>query len=898
MKKISLLIILLIGVISAYSQIPDDLSKFKSSQISDAQLKQYIDQAAKSGVSEQQVEAEFKKRGLPEPEMEILRGRIKLLQSGTGSGAAATDNKVNTENATERVAPAKENMTAPVLKSAGLQVFGAELFNKGNISFEPNLKIPTPKNYILAPDDQLIIDVYGVNEKQQTVKISPEGIIRLDYVGQIFLNGLTIEEATNRIRAKLSTVYPGIASGKTKLTVSLGSIRSIKVTILGEAAKPGTYTLSSLATVFNALYESGGPSPSGSFREIELVRNSKVVQKIDIYNFLLKGDQSQNVRLEDMDVIRVPIVKTKVSISGAVKRQGIFEMLNEENFQKLLEYAGGFKDDAYKSLIKAERFTDKEKKILDIQATNFKNFELVSGDVFEVTSILDRYENKVTISGSVFRPGVFALTEGMTIKDLIQKAEGFKEDVYLNKALITRYREDRIKEIISIDLLKLENPKNNIKLQKDDELSIASIFDFKDTYNVSVTGAVRKPGNFPYLENITLKDAIQLAGGLKDDIYTDMAVLTRRKKDRTSEVLLFSLDSVLNHSLNIDLKPEDQVYISSISEMENKYNITVFGEVFRPGNIEYSKNLTLKSALFKSGGLTDLASITNIEIARKRNDVSPNDPNARLSDLIFVKLDTTDLNFIKDDILLQPQDVITVKSDPFKQAPRNVTIYGDVLFPGTYTLETRKLRLTDLISRAGGLTVEANIEGTRLGRYKSENLRTDKVAVQKISYQVKDSTGQLKATYEKQTDEVVIDLVEALKNPNGRANIYLEPGDYLFIPKFDPMVGVNGEILRPIKTPYVSGKSLKYYVNAAAGFVGSAEKKKVFVVYQNGKAAKTRMILGIFRKYPKIKPGANIFVPKEYEKPKKSFDPQKGLIIASALGALATMAIAIVNATK
>ena len=757
MKKISLLIILLIGVISAYSQIPDDLSKFKSSQISDAQLKQYIDQAAKSGVSEQQVEAEFKKRGLPEPEMEILRGRIKLLQSGTGSGAAATDNKVNTENATERVAPAKENMTAPVLKSAGLQVFGAELFNKGNISFEPNLKIPTPKNYILAPDDQLIIDVYGVNEKQQTVKISPEGIIRLDYVGQIFLNGLTIEEATNRIRAKLSTVHPGISSGKTKLTVSLGSIRSIKVTILGEAAKPGTYTLSSLATVFNALYESGGPSPSGSFREIELVRNSKVVQKIDIYNFLLKGDQSQNVRLEDMDVIRIPIVKTKVSISGAVKRQGIFEMLNEENFQKLLEYAGGFKDDAYKSLIKAERFTDKEKKILDIQATNFKNFELVSGDVFEVTSILDRYENKVTISGSVFRPGVFALTEGMTIKDLIQKAEGFKEDVYLNKALITRYREDRIKEIISIDLLKLENPKNNIKLQKDEELSIASIFDFKDTYNVSVTGAVRKPGNFPYLENITLKDAIQLAGGLKDDIYTDMAVLTRRKKDRTSEVLLFSLDSVLNHSLNIDLKPEDQVYISSISEMENKYNITVFGEVFRPGNIEYSKNLTLKSALFKSGGLTDLASITNIEIARKRNDVSPNDPNARLSDLIFVKLDTTDLNFIKDDILLQPQDVITVKSDPFKQAPRNVTIYGDVLFPGTYTLETRKLRLTDLISRAGGLTVEANIEGTRLGRYKSENLRTDKVAVQKISYQVKDSTGQLKATYEKQTDEVVID---------------------------------------------------------------------------------------------------------------------------------------------
>jgi protein involved in polysaccharide export with SLBB domain len=897
MKKLSLLLMLLLGGIMAFSQIPDDLSKFKSSQITDAQLKQYIDQAAKSGVSEQQVEAEFKKRGLPEPEMAILRGRIKLLQSGTGSGAAAT-NTVNTENATERVAPAKENVSAPVLKSAGLQVFGSELFNKSNISFEPNLKIPTPKNYILATDDQLIIDVFGVNEKQQVVKINAEGVIRLDYVGQIFLNGLTIEEATSRIKSKLSKVYPGISSGKTKLTVSLGNIRSIKVTIIGEAAKPGTYTLSSLATVFNALYESGGPSPSGSFREIELVRNNKTIQKIDIYNFLLKGDQSHNLRLEDMDVIRIPIVKTKVSISGAVKRQGIFEMLDGDQFDKLLSFAGGFKDDAYKALIKAERFTDKEKKILDIHSDSFINFSLVSGDVFEVSSILDRYENKVTITGSVFRPGAYALTENMTVKDLILKSEGFKEDVFLQKALITRYREDRVKEIISIGLSDLQNPKNNIKLQKDDELSIASIFDFKDTYTVSVTGAVRKPGNFPYLENITLKDVIQLAGGLKDDLYTDLAVLTRRKKDRSSEVMTFSLDSVINHSININLQPEDQVYISSKSEMDNTYTISVFGEVFKPGNIEYSKNLTLKSALFKAGGLTDLASIKNIEIARKRNDISPNDPNARLSDLIFVKLDTTDLNFIKDDVLLQPQDVITVKSDPFKQAPRTVSIYGDVLFPGTYTLETRKLRLTDLIERAGGLTIEANIEGTRLGRYKSENLRTDKVAVQKISYQVKDSTGQLKATYEKQTDEVVIDLQEAIKNPSGRANIYLEPGDYMFVPKFDPMVGVNGEILRPIKTPYVSGKSLRYYVNAAAGFVSSAEKNKVFVVYQNGKAAKTKMILGLFRKYPKIKPGANIFVPKEYEKPKKGFDAQKGLIISSALAALATMAVAIVNATK
>ena len=994
MKKISLLIILFFGIISSYAQIPNDLSQVKSSQISDAQLKQYIDQAAKAGVSEQQVIAEFKKRGLPESEMQLLRTRIQLLQSGTGNGAAATNNPIKTEGNTIRTAPVNETIAppvnetaqAPVIKSSGLQVFGADLFSKANISFEPNLKMPTPKNYTLAASDQLIIDVFGINEKTQTVTINPEGTIRLDYVGQIFLNGLTIEEATNRIKSKLVKVYPNLNSGRTKLTVSLGSIRSIKITILGEVVKPGTYTLSSLSTIFNALYTSGGPNESGSFREIELIRNSKVIQKIDIYNFLLKGDQSQNVRLEDMDVIRIPIAKTKVSISGAVKRQGIFEMMENDTFEKLLDYAGGFKDDAYKSLIKAERFTEKEKKIVDVVDSQFKTLKLISGDAFEVSSILDRYENKVTIVGSVFRPGVFAMNKGMTLNELIKKAEGFTEDVFLERAILTRYKDDYTKELIALDLrdssvinnfevkkndnitissifdfknsyqvsisgavrkpgsfpfienitlkdllqfaggLKedaflekamvtrynengtkeilrldlrnLDSSNSNFVLQKKDEISISSIYDFMDSYTVSIAGAVRKPGFFPFLEGISLNDVIQMAGGLKEDIYLGLAVLTRRNKDRTSEVINFSLDSLLKNNVTFPLQQEDQIYISSKSEMKDVYAVSIFGEVHRPGKFDYSENLTLKSLLFKAGGFTDNASLRNIEIARKRNDISPNDPNARLSDLIRVELKDNNLNNITDDIKLEREDVITIKSDPFRQAPRTVTIYGEVLFPGTYTLETRKLRLTELIKRAGGLTVEASIDGTRLGRYKPENSRTDKVAVQKIAVQLKDSTGNLKTIYEKETDEIVIDLKAALNNPGGNADINLEPQDFMFIPKYNPMVGVSGEILRPIKTPYVSGKSLKYYINAAAGFVSSADKSKIFVVHANGFANNTKKVFGIFRSYPRVYPGTNIFVPKEYIELKKGFDAQKSLVTVTALSALATMVVAIINATK
>ncbi len=341
---------------TADAQIPPDLSGYKASMITDDQLRSYMEQAGKAGLTEAQIEEEFRRRGLPEAEVAILRSRIRDLVSANTKTAEGTVSNEEKKGRNDLPATSNPGLTTNAPPSA--RVFGAELFSNSAISFEPNLRIPTPANYILGPDDQLIIDVFGINQTQQTQTVSPEGSIKLNYVGLIYVNGLSIEEARNRIVSKLSSVYPAIRSGGTKVQVSLGAIRSIKVTILGSVVKPGTYTLPSLATLFNALYSSGGPDENGSFRTIELIRNSKVVEKVDIYRFLLNGDQSQNVRLEDMDVIRIPIAKTQVQINGEVIRQGIFELLPGETLGELIEnYTGGFLRTAYTAIIKAERIT-------------------------------------------------------------------------------------------------------------------------------------------------------------------------------------------------------------------------------------------------------------------------------------------------------------------------------------------------------------------------------------------------------------------------------------------------------------------------------------------------------------------------------------------------------------
>jgi len=808
MKVISLMILTFVLSFTAGAQIPTDLSAYKASMISDDELRSYIKQAGKAGLSEAQIEQEIRRRGLPEAEVAILRSRIRDLISG-GNTKTAQGTVTRDEKRGRNDLPSSSHPGLPTNAPDSSKVFGSELFSNSAISFEPDLRMPTPANYRLGPDDQLIVDVYGINQTQQTKTVSPEGAIALNYVGPIYVNGLTVEEARNRIVAKLSQVYPAIRTGGTKVQVSLGAIRSIKVTILGSVVKPGTYTLPSLATLFNALYSSGGPDENGSFRSIELIRNSKIVEKVDIYKFLLSGDQSQNVRLQDMDVIRIPIAKTKVEINGEVVRKGIFELLPGETLGTLInEYSGGFHKTAYTAIIRSERITERERKLIDIPKEQVTAFLPQDGDIYNVDRILDRYENAVTIKGAVFRPGRFSFTQGMKIADLIRKADGVKEDVYNQRALLYRLRADLTKEIRAIDLRDvLNNGQSNIELRKDDELVITAISEVTNEYNVTISGAVRKPGNVLYRENMTVKDVILQAGGLTDD-----------------------------------------------------------------------------------------ASLSNIDIARRRTDVDPNNPNAFLSEVITFSMDTIELSISNQDFKVSPFDIITIKTDPFRKIQEQVVIEGQVLYPGPYTILTRQERLSSIINRSGSPLAEANIKGARVKRLKRDNLVIND-EINKMSQEAKDSTGLLISAVNEEYDFIALDLAAALQNPGGQADIFVQNGDIITIPRKDEMVNIEGEVMHPVKLAYEYGKNLRYYINAAGGFVNSANKSKVFVVYANGKAAKTKKFL-FFRNYPEVEEGAQIFVPKYVpeDKPKKS--AAEVMATVSALATLSYLIINLVNQLK
>lgn len=899
--KILLLLFLLVISLSSNSQdLPKDLSKVKSYQISDDMLKKYIAQAEAAGLSYNEVENEIKSRGLPDSELSILRERIKVLM-------LVSNNKPEKQNKLQNGVERELNDTlieenpqkVSSGKPASAKLFGSDLFASTNKTFEPNLKIPTPLNYILGPTDVLNITFSGVNDAQQTATVNLEGNVNLKYVGPINVNGLTIEDAKRRILTKYRKVYPSLLSGKTQMQLTLGSIRSIKVTIIGSVIKSGTYTLPSLATVYNALYASGGPDDYGSFREIELIRRNKVIQKIDIYNYLLFGDQSQDMHLEDRDVIRIPIAKTRVLIDGEVKRVGVFEMLPGENFSKLLQFSGGFKRSAYKAKVKGERITQKEKAIIHVFSANFDTFEPIDGDSYNVDKVLDRYENAVKISGAVFRPGVYPYDSTMHISDLIQRADGFREDVYTNRGLLYRFREDRTKEMTSIDLREvMKKNENDLLLRKDDELVISSIFDLRDDYTVHIDGAIRKPGDYPYSDSITLKDLILMGGGLNEDAFLSRALLTRFNNDKSKERITISLDSILNNLLpDIVLKRKDDINIYSQDYLRYKPTVSIYGEVRKSGEqYEYSKNLTLKDLILLSGGLTENALLTNIEIARKRDIVDPNKKDEIISDIINVSLDTSAAMSKKQEIILQPYDIVTIKSNPYKTQQQTVSVSGQVFYPGSYALISKDERLSSVIKRAGGILITGNISGARLRRLKQVQ-EDDRLLIDKISKIQKDSTGTLIQSLDYKYEDIAINLSAAINNPQSQQDIFLREGDELIVPVYDEMVRVNGEVLHPIKISY-KRPTTRYYINAAGGFVTSANKNKVFVVYQDGKAAKTKKILGLFRKYPKIYPGSTVYIPK-YEKVEGNRkSPAEIVATVSAVSTLVYLAIFIANSVK
>jgi len=605
-----------------------NLSTLNIDNLSDDQIRQLIAQAQSAGLSQSQLEQMALSKGLPADQLQKLEARIaKISRNPDANTNLKEANNSPLKGSGRNVLRSSEadslndilKQRDQVFDKIKVKVFGEDLFNNPKLTFEPNLRIPTPQTYVLGPDDQILVDIYGYSEANYKLNVSPEGFIRIPNVGPVFVNGLSISAAKAKILKSLQSVYTGLRgnSPNTFLNISLGDIRSIKVVLIGEVRLPGTYTLPSLATVFNALYSSGGPNPSGSFRNIELIRNNKVVDKIDIYDFLINGVQKQNVRLEDQDVIKVNPYQSRVEFQGEVKRPGIYEVKPGESLNKLLEYAAGFTDRAYTHRIKIIQTDSREKNVKDIDDAHYSSYLCQRGDLYIVEPIINRFSNRVQIKGSVFRPGIYALENGLTLSQLIKKADGIKEDAFTSRATIRRLNEKLMPEYISFDVNRILNGQDNdIPLMREDSITISSRKALQEAFFVSIEGEVLKPDTTIWASGMHLQDLILHAGGLTDAASFKRIEVTRRVKD--SDPL--SPNSVISKSFRFDitedlksnsdvnnflLEPFDHIVVRTLPGYSVQQYANIDGEVLYRGKYGITqKNMKISDLIKLSGGLT------------------------------------------------------------------------------------------------------------------------------------------------------------------------------------------------------------------------------------------------------------------------------------------------------
>ncbi|RTY74272.1 SLBB domain-containing protein [Flavobacterium sp. LS1R10] len=596
-----------------------DLSTLKVDNLIDSDIAKIKTQLQTNNMTIEQAEPMALAKGMPASEFAKLRIRIAGLSLQTG--VSNTSNSSDTEDRKqEKIVNTKVKDTLNAL------IFGSELFDNPTLNFEPNLKLATPVNYVLGPGDEVQVSVYGVQEFNASIPVSTEGKITIQYVGQISVSGMTIEAATQKIKGAIARVYSTVGSGQSQVAVTLSRIRTIRVTIIG-SKQPGNYSISSLATVYNALFLGGGPGKNGSYRNIELLRDNKVYKNIDIYRFLVNGNQSDNVGLKDNDVIRIPAYNQRVTVEGQVKRPGIFEMKKGETFADLLSFASGFNELAYTASVNVLQKTAKEFKVRDVKFAEFNTYKPLSGDVFRVTKILNRFENRIKIDGAVFRPDTYSFYEGMRVSDLIAKAEGLKEDAYSNRARIIRLQSDLTTEIVNVNLAKAlaGDLEADVALFKEDIVTVYSILDFVEDFKITIDGEIKKPGVYQYHENLTLNDLLVQAGGLTGSASKRVEVARMIQSEEIDDANpnkaeLFNIEITADNNeqlKNFDLKPFDVVNIRKMAVYDKPEMVTISGAVHYAGKyVLATKKDKVYDIVARAGGLTSVANIQGVKIKR------------------------------------------------------------------------------------------------------------------------------------------------------------------------------------------------------------------------------------------------------------------------------------------
>ena len=739
-------------------------------ELTDSEIQSFIKQAQASGMSEDQLIAAAAAKGYTPSDIAKFKERALLANKKTTS-PTANSSSTRTVDSTEIQATTKQikkQISDDISESKRMKIFGLNIFNNQTLNFEPNLNIATPKNYVLGTNDELSIDITGYAYAHYDAKVNPDGNIKIENLNPIFVAGQTLEQAKVKIVQRLKTLFGGLGNGGLSADVTLSKIRSIKVTVIGEAVFPGTYTVPSLATAFNVLYAAGGPTDIGSLRNIEVFRKGKKVRTLDLYDFLLHGDLTDDIGLIDQDVVLIPYVDTRVVVNGEVRNPKIYELKSGDNLATVIKYAGGFSEMAYSKAIRVDRMTATEKKIMRVNKSEFASFPLQKGDLILVDSLLQRFENKVSVSGAVFRGGDYEVEPNMTVKSLIAQAEGLKPEAFKERVLLKRERNNADPEIIPLDLNKIfEGLDSDIVLQRNDELIIKTVDETREKRTIQLDGEINKPIILDFAENLTVADAVLLAGGLK------------------------------------------------------------YGA--NPGRIEIARRIR------EDGGDAD-QNVKIIQIAL--------DPN---------------LGILEKDknTLLQPFDRIYVRKMSKYETQKTVTIGGEVNYPGPYTLNDKKERISDLIEKAGGLKGQADLASAKFVR-----------------------NGV----------QMGVDIKKVLNNKADLQNILLNQGDVLEIPRRKETVTISGNVYNPITVPFQEGLSLKSYLSLAGGTNDSAYVSKIYVKYGNGRMNRTKKFMG-FKTFPKIENGSEIVVP-VYRK--QRWTPAERIAVSSAVVSVATVLVSIV----
>lgn len=749
MKKLVLIFLLICTALAMNAQSIGQLSNVNIDNLDDSQVEQLMQKMQTEGISMNQLDQYAGKQGVKKEDITKLKRRIVRYNTENGglkqrksiSNTSEKEANSDTEafDLSQKIKQAKEDS----IKANQPQIFGSKIFKDINLNFEPNLRLATPSDYILGPDDEVLIDIYGNSEASYKTYVSPEGKIKIPNVGIVSVGGLTIDEAKKMLTTKLASTYSGIKSKTTFVSITLGDIRSITVNVIGEVVYPGSYTIPSLASVFNALYQAGGPSENGSYRVVQVIRSSKVIAEVDLYEFIVFGKQN-NLKLRDQDAIKVLPYQNRVTLNGKVKNPAIFEMKKGETLDSLLHYAGGFAEGAFRERITAFRNTTKEKSVVDVPLDEAKTFIVEAGDVFTVGELLKRFANRVQIVGAVYRPGVFALSEGMTAGDLIKKAEGLKEDAFSTRGVVFRKNAAGLPEIAAFNPLDELSGKSQFMLQREDSILIGSVTQMKENDFVYLSGEVVEPNKYPFAEGMTVKDLILMGSGFNNKANLNEVEVFRQISDASvlnnnvqkAESFKLKIDkelSLTDKAASFKLKREDRVIIRPIFGYEDPKEVSIDGEIRAPGAyILTSKNQRISDLIYKAGGVTDYAFTTGAFLIRQMqksetekkllkqvasNTTTKLKKQSQLADSLKLRneiLSESEIVGIElDKILQKPGSAVDLKLEAgdvlfVPKYLETVKVTGEVLLPNTVRFD-KSNSLRDYVDASGGFGTNAYI---------------------------------------------------------------------------------------------------------------------------------------------------------------------------------------------